>query len=80
MGQSKRGVLSINNGSSSIRFALYQIGEPMERMLAGEIDRIGLSGTNLTFSEASHGQQVRRSGPRRGLVHDTERASDVDAI
>jgi acetate kinase len=58
VGQSKRGVLSINSGSSSIRFALYQIGEPMERILAGKIDRIGLSGTNLTFSEASHGQQV----------------------
>jgi acetate kinase len=58
VGQSKRGVLSVNSGSSSIRFALYQIGEPMERILAGKIDRIGLSGTNLTFSEASHGQQV----------------------
>jgi hypothetical protein len=58
VGQSKRGVLSINSGSSSIRFALYQIGEPMERILAGKIDRIGLSGTNLTFSEACHGQQV----------------------
>ncbi len=58
MGQSKRGVLSINGGSSSIRFALYQIGQPMEQILAGKIDRIGLPGTTLTFNDASHGQQV----------------------
>jgi len=56
--QSQKGVLTINGGSSSIKFALYQIGEPMDRILAGKIDRIGLSGTTLTFSEASNGQQV----------------------
>ena len=58
MSQSQKGVLTINGGSSSIKFALYQIGEPMDRILAGKIDRIGLSGTTLTFSEASNGQQV----------------------
>lgn len=58
MSQNQQCVLTINGGSSSIKFALYQIGEPMERILAGKIDRIGLSGTNLTFSDASHGQQV----------------------
>ena len=56
MHQSKRGVLSINSGSSSIRFALYQIGEPMEQILAGKIDRVGLTGTTLTFSDASYRQ------------------------
>ena len=58
MSQSQKGVLTINGGSSSIKFALYQIGEPMERILAGKIDRIGLYGTSMTFSEASNGQQV----------------------
>jgi acetate kinase len=41
-------VLTINGGSSSIKFALYQAGEPLKRGLHGKIDRIGLSGTNLT--------------------------------
>ena len=42
-------ILTINGGSSSIKFALYQIEEPLKRRLYGKVDRIGLSGTNLTF-------------------------------
>ena len=44
-------VLTINGGSSSIKFALYQVREPLKRGLYGKIDRIGLSGTNLTFTD-----------------------------
>jgi len=58
LNQSQQDVLTINGGSSSIKFALYQIGEPMERILSGKIDRIGLPGTSLTFSDASHAQQT----------------------
>jgi acetate kinase len=43
-------ILTINGGSSSIRFALYAATEPLQRGLFGAIDRIGLSGTSLTFS------------------------------
>ena len=43
-------ILTINGGSSSIKFALYQVGKTLERGLYGSIDRIGLSGTNLTFN------------------------------
>lgn len=42
-------VLALNAGSSSIKFALYQVSDPPGRLLQGKIDRIGLSGTNLTF-------------------------------
>ena len=42
-------VLTINGGSSSIKFALYAASEPLIRMLWGAVDRIGLSGTTLTF-------------------------------
>jgi acetate kinase len=49
-------VLTINGGSSSIKFAIYQVGQPLRRTLAGKIDRIGLSGTNLTF-QGSTGQE-----------------------
>ena len=42
-------ILTINGGSSSIKFAEYQLGEPLNRSLHGTVDRIGMSGTNLTF-------------------------------
>lgn len=46
-------ILSINGGSSSIRFALYRVGEPLERVITGKLDRIGMSGANLTFHDAA---------------------------
>ncbi|OYX50583.1 MAG: acetate kinase [Alphaproteobacteria bacterium 32-64-14] len=46
-------LLAINGGSSSIRFALYDEGEQLRRRLVGKVDRVGLSGTNLTFNDAS---------------------------
>jgi len=45
-------ILTINGGSSSIKFALYAAAEPLKRGLFGTVDRIGLSGTNLTFHDA----------------------------
>ena len=53
-------MLTINGGSSSIKFALYQIGSPMQRSLTGIVDRIGLSGTTLTYSDTSRDQQESR--------------------
>jgi acetate kinase len=41
-------VLTINGGSSSIRFALYDAADTSRTVLAGKIDRIGLSDTALT--------------------------------
>lgn len=57
MSQAKDSVLTINGGSSSIKFALYQTGSPMQRSLTGKIDRIGSPGTILTYSDTSRGQQ-----------------------
>jgi acetate kinase len=51
MKSNKASVLTINGGSSSIKFALYEVGEPLKRGLHGKVDRIGLSGTNLTFTD-----------------------------
>jgi acetate kinase len=52
-------LLALNGGSSSIRFALYDAGEPRRRLLTGKVDRVGLSGTVLTVQDAS-GQQGER--------------------
>ena len=48
-----RCVLTINGGSSSIRFAVYEAGETLRRLLAGKIDRIGLRGTKFVLDEPS---------------------------
>jgi acetate kinase len=44
-------VLTVNGGSSSIKYALYQAGESLNRVLDGKIDRIGLSGTTLKWND-----------------------------
>jgi acetate kinase len=54
-------VLAINGGSSSIKFAMYQIGESLEQRLYGKVDRIGLSGTNLTFHDPGGKPQASRN-------------------
>ena len=54
-------ILTINGGSSSIRFALYQVSESLKRGLYGKVDRIGLSGTNLTFNDPARNQQGSRN-------------------
>jgi len=54
-------VLTINGGSSSVKFALYQVGEPLKRKLYGTIDRVGLSRTSLTFTDLTRNQRGQKS-------------------
>jgi acetate kinase len=54
-------ILTINGGSSSIKFALYQAGEPLQRGLHGKVDRIGLGGTTLAFDDPAANQRDSRS-------------------
>jgi len=56
-------VLTINGGSSSIKFALFELGEPLKRSLHGKVDRIGLPGTNLTFGDSTASQTDTRTIP-----------------
>jgi acetate kinase len=51
-------ILTINGGSSSIRFAIYKPGEAPQRLLDGKIDRIGLRGTNLIVNDPGGKPQV----------------------
>jgi acetate kinase len=64
-------VLTINGGSSSIRFAVYEAGETPRRRLDGKIDRIGLSGTTFTVNDPAGKPQV----PRRLAATDHRTAS-----
>ena len=46
-------ILTINSGSSSIRFAVFELGEPLRRLLSGKVDRVGLPGAKLTFKDST---------------------------
>lgn len=52
-------VLAINAGSSSIKFAMYQAGPRQTPSLHGQLDRIGLDGTTLSWTTSS-GSAERR--------------------
>lgn len=49
-------VLTINGGSSSIKFAVYSAAEPPARLLAGLIDRVGQPGS--TFCVTGPDEQI----------------------
>jgi acetate kinase len=53
-------LLTINGGSSSIRFAVYDAGVALRRRLDGRIDRIGASGTTLLVKESLDTPRVTR--------------------
>ena len=53
-------VLAINGGSSSIKFALYQVRGVPTRVLHGKIDRVGVRGTTMTFDDRERSQQDSR--------------------
>jgi len=50
-------VLTINAGSSSVKFAVYRVGDPLFLELHGKMDRIGLEGTQLIFQDTATDQQ-----------------------
>jgi acetate kinase len=41
--------LAINSGSSSVKFAVYQVGSRLKPLLHGKLDRIGLGRTTLSW-------------------------------
>jgi acetate kinase len=54
------GVLTINAGSSSIRFAVYEAGNPVRLQLTGKVERIGGRGTQWIVNDAAGQPQVLR--------------------
>jgi len=50
-------ILSINSGSSSIKFALYHNNESLTRLLYGKMDRIGLKDSKLTLIDGKGNQK-----------------------
>ncbi len=54
-------ILTVNGGSSSIKFALYQMGAQPQKGLHGKIDRIGLLGTHFAFADPARKRRDDRS-------------------
>jgi acetate kinase len=53
-------ILTINGGSSSIKFALFEADESLRRILEGEMERIGLPEATLRVKE--RGRQLFAAG------------------
>jgi acetate kinase len=71
MAKLKKGtILTINGGSSSIKFALYDTPMPLKLLFSGEIANIGIQNTNLNFINATTGHQntvpIKASDYREG--------------
>src|SRR6185437_5053691 len=45
-------ILTINGGSSSIKFSLYQIEDPLQQMFVGQIENIGKKEGKLSFNNS----------------------------
>ena len=54
-------VLTINGGSSSIKFALFEKSEPLRRVLAGQIDGIGLGQGRFQVKNADGTNQLSQT-------------------
>jgi acetate kinase len=54
-------ILCINCGSSSLKFALYQLADDERLVASGEVDRIGIPGTSIKVRDASGA--TLRDGP-----------------
>jgi acetate kinase len=52
-----RSILTINGGSSSIKFALYLAKSSMERVVSGKLERIGLRGSSITIKDKNGASQ-----------------------
>jgi acetate kinase len=53
-------ILTINGGSSSIKFALFEVGDALRRTLAGEFERIGLPEATLRVKGSNSADNFSR--------------------
>jgi acetate kinase len=53
-------ILTINGGSSSIKFALFEAGDSLRRVLQGRIERIGLPDAALVVNDLKQSETLSR--------------------
>jgi acetate kinase len=71
-------ILTINGGSSSIRFAIFDVGRPPRRLLQGKIERIGGNDASLMVEHAHNAGNAERRpdhGPMRIAINTKSAAS-----
>jgi len=61
MNPTKTFILTINGGSSSIKFSLYEAGDPLLSIVKGEIERIGLPGSIMRINCLNPAESISRS-------------------
>jgi acetate kinase len=69
-------ILTINGGSSSIEFALFEAGDSLRRILEGEMERIGLPEATLRGDRLT--DEERRIARTRCRVLGTEMEKEQD--
>jgi acetate kinase len=69
------GILAINAGSSSIKFALFEAQPPLLRLMEGQVERIGLPG-----SRADYVRQAMRDKLIEHKQYITEHGEDLPGI
>jgi len=57
MKSTQRSILTINGGSSSIKFALYEIDGSLTQLLSGEIENIGTGNTKFSIDDINTDQK-----------------------
>ena len=67
-------ILTVNGGSSSIKFALFETGDSLRRILTGGIDRIGQPEATLRVNGPTQTDNISR------LVKATDHAAAVGAL
>jgi acetate kinase len=68
MDRGKKNILCINGGSSSIKFSVYRVdGEELKLALKGKIDRIGLDGATLSYSDNLTNEEGRAAVEVAGM-------------
>ena len=68
-------ILTINGGSSSLKFALFALTDGLERLLSGRVERIGMPGTRLTVAESGRVQEDSEveTANQAAVVHGDDR-------
>jgi acetate kinase len=74
--RNKNCILTINGGSSSIKFSLYRISESLEELFSGEIENIGSEKATLHFTTAK--DQKENSINFQASTHDEAADNLID--
>jgi len=60
--QTVQRIFTINTGSSSLKVALYEVGQEEIRLLSGEVERIGVPGSRLRLTDAQRATLLDQGG------------------